>query len=147
VIYDNVRRMNCDRNLTFSLLRYKDKLVTISGQHEEVLIVRDNGTLERHDTLNLGFPLGLEADISNLIGESKVPLGSGDVMLVYTDGITEAINCAGVTYGIERLSEILKNSYQQPALGIREAILRNLREYTGETTLLDDISLLVIKPA
>jgi len=147
VVFDNVRRMNCDRNLTFSLLRYKDEHVTISGQHEEVLIVRDNGDLERHDTLNLGFPLGLEEDISNLIGESKVPLGSGDVMVVYTDGITEAINSVGVTYGIERLSAVVKNSYQQSAHGIREAILHNLREYMGEASLLDDISLLIIKPA
>ena len=49
VIYDNARRMNCDRNLTLSLLQYRDKVVTISGQHEEVLVVRENGTLERHD--------------------------------------------------------------------------------------------------
>src|SRR5262249_25686271 len=51
VIYDNIRRMKCDRNLTFSLLHYQDKQVTISGQHEEVLVVRGDGALERHDTL------------------------------------------------------------------------------------------------
>lgn len=147
VIYDNVRRMNCDRNLTFSLLRYKDNHVTISGQHEEVLVVRVNGVVERHDTLNLGFPLGLEEDISKLIGESEVSLDSGDVMVVYTDGITEAMNCAGVTYGIERLLQVLQNSYRQPADRIKEAVVSSVREYTGETRLLDDISLLVIKPA
>src|ERR1700753_2637444 len=43
VIYENVRRMQCDRNLTLSLLHYHDKLVTISGQHEEVLVVRCDG--------------------------------------------------------------------------------------------------------
>jgi sigma-B regulation protein RsbU (phosphoserine phosphatase) len=64
VVYDNARRMNCARNLSLSLLHYEDKVVTISGQHEEVLIVRENGVLERHDTLDLGFPLGLEAKIS-----------------------------------------------------------------------------------
>jgi PAS domain S-box-containing protein len=147
VVYDNVRRMNTDRNLTFSLLRYQDKLVTISGQHEEVLIVRDDGALERHDTLDLGFPLGLEEDISRLIGEAKVPLRSGDVMVVYTDGVTEAMNCAGVSYGIERLSEVVRINHQQQAGEIREAVLTNLREYIGETRLLDDISLLVVKPA
>jgi serine phosphatase RsbU (regulator of sigma subunit) len=147
VIYDNVHRMNCDRNLTLSLLHYQDKMVTFSGQHEEVLVVRGDGVLERHDTLNLGFPLGLEQNISSLISEAKVPLGLGDVMVVYTDGITEAVNCAGVTYGIERLSAIVKASYEQPAEGIREAVLSSLREYVGEQHLLDDISLLVIKPA
>ena len=147
VIYDNVRRMNCDRNLTLSLLHYHDKSVTISGQHEEVLVVRRNGVLERHDTINLGFPLGLEEDISRLIGEASVPLRSGDVMVVYTDGITEAINCAGVTFGIERLSAAVRTSHQKPADEIRGAVLSSLREYIGGQALLDDISLLVIKPA
>ena len=147
VVYDNVRRMNCDRNLTLSLLHYQDHLVTISGQHEEVLVVRGNGVLERHDTLDLGFPLGLEEDISRFVGEARVPLQSGDVMVVYTDGITEAMNCARVTYGIERLSEAVRNNHGQPADEIREAVLRSLHEYTGGQDLLDDISLLVIKPA
>jgi sigma-B regulation protein RsbU (phosphoserine phosphatase) len=147
VIYDNVRRMNCDRNLTLSLLHYQDRLVTISGQHEEVLVVRGNGVPERHDTLNLGFPLGLEKDISSFIHEAKVPLWSGDVMVAYTDGITEAINCAGVTFGIERLAEAVRTSHGQPASAIREAVLSSLREYIGGQHLLDDISLLIIKPA
>jgi serine phosphatase RsbU (regulator of sigma subunit) len=147
VIYDNARRMNCDGNLTFSLLHYEDRLVTISGQHEEVLIVRRNGTLERHDTLNLGFPLGLEENISNFIGESRVPLHSGDVMVAYTDGITEAMNCAGDTFGIERLSEAVRTNHEKPADAIREAVLSSLRNYIGGRHLLDDISLLVIKPA
>jgi PAS domain S-box-containing protein len=147
VIYDNVRRMHCDRNLTLSLLHYQDRLVTISGQHEEVLVVRGNGVLERHDTLNLGFPLGLEEDISSFIGEAKIPLRSGDVMVAYTDGITEAINCSGATFGIGRLSEAVRTSHEQPACVIREAVLSSLREYIGGQHLLDDISLLVIKPA
>jgi PAS domain S-box-containing protein len=147
VIYDNVRRMNCDRNLTLSLLRYQDKVVTISGQHEEVLVVRGDGILERHDTLNLGFPLGLEEDISSFIGEATFPLCSGDVMVAYTDGITEAVNDAGVAFGLERLCEVVRTSHRQPAGAIREAVLSSLRNYTEGQDLLDDVTLLVIKPA
>jgi PAS domain S-box-containing protein len=147
VVYDNASRMNCDRNVTLSLLHYQDRMVTISGQHEEVLIVRGNGELERHDTLNLGFTLGLESDISHLIDEAKVPLQPGDVMVVYTDGITEAMNNVGVTYGIERLAEAIRSSHEQPSKGIREAVLRNFREHIEGKELLDDVSLLVIKPA
>jgi serine phosphatase RsbU (regulator of sigma subunit) len=130
-----------------SLLHYEDKVVTISGQHEEVLVVRENGVLERHDTLDLGFPLGLEASISSFIGEAKIPLRSGDVMVVYTDGITEAINSAGDAYGIERLCEIVSVSHRQLADGIRKSILSSLREYIEGQQLLDDISLLVIRHA
>ena len=147
VIYDNVRRMRCDRNLTLSLLHYQDRVVTISGQHEEVLVVRGDGALERHDTLNLGFPLGLETDISNFINEAKVPLLFGDVMVAYTDGITEATNGAGVAFGIGRLGEAIRNSHQKSACVIREAVLHSLQKYIGGQHLNDDVSLLVIKPA
>ena len=147
VVYDNVRLMDCDRNLSLSLLRYRDNCVTISGQHEEVLVVRASGVFERHDTIDLGFPLGLEPDISRFIAESRVPLMSGDVMVLYTDGITEAADRKGIAYGIDRLAEIVKVSHKQPAGHIREAVLASLGEYTGGATRLDDISLLVVKPS
>lgn len=145
VIYDTTRRMKCDRHLTLSFLQYQDNVVTISGQHEEVLIVRSNSVLERHDTLDLGFPLGLEENISRFIGEVAVPLNPGDVLVVYTDGITEAFNSANAMYGIERLCEIVKASHKQSAAGIRDAVLRSLREHIGKQTLFDDVSLLVVK--
>ncbi len=147
VIFDNTRQMNCDRNLTFSLMHYKDKHVIISGQHEEVLIVRRNGKLERHDTLDLGFPLGLEQNISSFIDERKIPLETGDVMVVYTDGITEAINGAGTAYGIERLCQSILDSSSNPSEGIRKAVLADLNAYIGDQRLLDDISLLIVKPS
>ncbi len=68
-------------------------------------------------------------------------------MVVYTDGITEAINSTGAAYGIERLCEVVKTSHRQLAEGIRKAILNSLSQYIGEQRLLDDISLLVIKHA
>ena len=147
VLYDNARRMNCDRNLTLSLLHYEDRMVTISGQHEEVLVVRESGELERHDTLDLGFPLGLETNVSSFIGEARVPLRPGDVMVVYTDGITEAVNSSGAPFGIDRLCEAVRKSHRQVADGIRKAVLNSLEEFIGAQRLLDNVSLLVIKHA
>jgi serine phosphatase RsbU (regulator of sigma subunit) len=145
VVYENTRRMKCDRNLTFSLLRYKDRTVTICGQHEEVLILRENGTLERHDTVDLGFPVGLEKKISPFINEATVPLLPGDVMVVYTDGLTDATNSSGTAFGIERLCEVVKTSHRQLATRIREKILATVHEHIGGQQLFDDLSLLVIR--
>ncbi|HVW10552.1 MAG TPA: MHYT domain-containing protein [Bryobacteraceae bacterium] len=147
VVYDNSHRMKSDRSLTLSLLHYQDRFVTITGQHEEILIMRSDGSLERHDTIDLGFPLGIERDISPFVAEARVPLQPGDVMVAYTDGITEAINPEGRQYGVERLAEVLKTSYTQPAHRIRETVLQSLRDYIGVQQLLDDVSLLVVKPA
>jgi serine phosphatase RsbU (regulator of sigma subunit) len=57
------------------------------------------------------------------------------------------MNCAGVAFGVARLSEAVRTSHGQPAGAIREAVLSSLRKYIGGQHLLDDVSLLVIKPA
>jgi serine phosphatase RsbU (regulator of sigma subunit) len=57
------------------------------------------------------------------------------------------MNCAGVAFGIGRLSEAVRTSHQKPASSIREAVLNSLKKYIGGQDLLDDVSLLVIKPA
>lgn len=146
VVYDNVLSMQCDRNLTLSLLQYENNSVTISGQHEEIIVVRADGTVERHDTLNLGFPLGLEKNIANLIAQVCLPLNAGDVLVAYTDGITEAVNGEGVCFGIDQLSRVIAENYQEPSETIREAVLATLRSHVGCQQLLDDISMLVVKP-
>ena len=56
--------MRSDKNLTLVLLTYAHGRVRISGQHEETTIVRHGGAIERINTMDLGFPLGLEADIA-----------------------------------------------------------------------------------
>src|SRR6478672_10171142 len=53
--------------MTQALLNYADRTISISGQHEETLVVRKGGKIQRIDTINLGFPLGLHEDISDWI--------------------------------------------------------------------------------
>ena len=116
VIYDNVRRMRCDRNLTLSLLRYQDKIVTISGQHEEVLVVRAQW---RPGTTRHPRPwFSAWAGAGHLRFHSRrqcflcVPATSWSLT---PDGITEAINDANVPFGIERVCEAVRTSHGQPA--------------------------------
>jgi len=51
-LYKNVLRMNIYRNLTLAILNYTDGKVSISGQHDETLIVRAGGLVERIDTID-----------------------------------------------------------------------------------------------
>ncbi len=62
VIYDNVQRMKCEKNAGLALLDYQQEMLKLSGQHEEMIVVRSNGGVERFDTIDLGFPIGLDAD-------------------------------------------------------------------------------------
>ena len=53
-IYGNVQRMNSDKNLTLAILNYTQGKLSLSGQHEETLIVRFGGEVERISTIDLG---------------------------------------------------------------------------------------------
>ncbi len=144
-IYDNVQRMKCDKNASLALLDYKEGMLKLSGQHEEMIVVRCNGSVERFDTIDLGFPIGLDADIAEFVAETIVQLHSGDVVVLYTDGITEAENMDKALYGLEQLIEVIQINWQQTAAEIRHAVIDDVRSHIGEQKVFDDITLLVLK--
>ncbi|OQW93493.1 MAG: ammonium transporter [Beggiatoa sp. IS2] len=144
-IYGNVQRMNCDKNLSLVLIDYQGGILSLTGQHEEMIIVRAGGRIERIDTINLGFPIGLEEDISEFIGEIKIQLNSGDVVVLYTDGITEAQNKQREQFGIKRLCKSISDNWRRTAAEIRQMVVDELRYHIGTHKIIDDITLVVIK--
>jgi len=144
-IYQKAQRMNTDKNMTLTLLDYSQGKLQLSGQHEEVIIVRANGEVELLDTVDLGFPIALIDDISDFVSSTQVQLNSGDVVVLYTDGITEAINMNQEQYGLERLIDIVKLYYQCSTHEIKEAVIDNLRQHIGTQKVYDDITLVVLK--
>ncbi|MEK0192294.1 MAG: HAMP domain-containing protein [Oscillatoriales cyanobacterium] len=144
-IYDNVQRMKSDKNATLALLDYEEGMLKLSGQHEEMIVVRSNGSVERFDTIDLGFPIGLDVDIAEFVAEKMVQLYKGDVVVLYTDGITEAENMDKVLYGLERLIDVIQINWQRTASEIRYAVIDDVRSHIGKQKIFDDITLLILK--
>ena len=71
VIYDNVQRRKLDKNASFAFLDYQQGMLKLSDQHEEMIVVRCNGCVEGFDTIDLGFPIGLDAEIAKFVALSK----------------------------------------------------------------------------
>jgi sigma-B regulation protein RsbU (phosphoserine phosphatase) len=136
--------MEVEKNLTLALLNYQNGELRLSGQHEEVLIVR-NGKVELIDTIDLGFPIGFVDNITDFIAEAKISLNPGDVVVLYTDGITEAENLEREEYGIDRLCEIVKQNWQRSADEIKQAVINDVKQYISTQKIFDDITLLVLK--
>src|SRR6185369_14328863 len=88
VIFKNVQtRMRDDRNL--SLSQHKDGQVRLAGQHEKVILLRAaSKNIEVIDTTDLGVCVGLVEDIAPMVAETSFELKAGDMMLLYTDGVT-----------------------------------------------------------
>lgn len=144
-LYKNVERMKVDRQLTLAILNYADSHLSISGQHEEVLVVRADGRLETVDTMELGMVIGLIDDIADFIAQVRVKLEPGDGVVLYTDGIPEAENEAGELYGLERLCEVIQEHWHQCAQEIQKAAIADVQGFIGNYKVFDDITLLVLK--
>ena len=129
VIINNSKRIESERNLSLSLINYSKGKLHISGQHEDIIIVRADGNLERIDTTYLGFPIGLEENIECFIGQIQINLESGDIMVLYTDGITEAESKDGQQYGIDRLCNSVYKNRIHSAKNIKKEIISDLMKH------------------
>ncbi|NJK64208.1 MAG: ammonium transporter [Synechococcaceae cyanobacterium SM2_3_1] len=145
VIYENLQRMGSDKNMSLLLLDYDGGTLRLSGQHEEMIVIRQQGGVERVDTDALGFPIGLEADIQDFVAQVAVKLNPGDIVVLYTDGITEAENASHDFFGLERLCEVVRQHAHLSARDICQQIVDTLYSFIQGHTIFDDLTLLVIK--
>lgn len=154
MMFDNLKRMGSDRNLTLALVEYQPPpvddaaaggLLRVAGQHESVLLVRAGGGLELIDTLDLGMPLGLVDDISAFVASSEHALYAGDVVVLYTDGVTEAADSRHKLFGLERLCDVVRANRAGSAEEIKRAVLAAVADHIGAQPIWDDVTLLVLK--
>jgi sigma-B regulation protein RsbU (phosphoserine phosphatase) len=108
-------------------------------------VIRKDGTAERIDTIDLGFPIGLESNIHDFLSSIAIPFSEGDMLLLYTDGITEAESEDGTLYGIERLIDSAQRVHLRSAEEVKTAIIAALRAHIGKQKVHDDITLVVVK--
>jgi sigma-B regulation protein RsbU (phosphoserine phosphatase) len=109
------------------------------------LITKD-ARIKQIDTTDLGFIIGLEPSIEQFVSAMEVELREGDGVVLYSDGVIEARNQKLKTYGLERLCEVIKQSWQHnSAVQIQQAVITDLRQHINSEAIYDDITLLVIK--
>jgi serine phosphatase RsbU (regulator of sigma subunit)/DNA-binding NarL/FixJ family response regulator len=89
-----------------------------------------------------GMALGVMEDAS---WQQKIARFSpGDILLLYTDGITEAENMHREFYGEQRILEVLRSHRDRAAHAIQDALLEDVRKFTNKAPKTDDIAIMVI---
>lgn len=144
-IYKNIERTRTDKHLSLAFLDYADNTVTLTGQHEEVLVVRADGSSERLDTMDLGFPIGLESEIGAFIDSRDIAFNTDDVIILHTDGVTEAEAPSGELFGFERMQQSAIRHRQGTAEQIKAGIIGDLMSFIGTQKVHDDITLVVMR--
>jgi PAS domain S-box-containing protein len=143
LLLDNVRnRLRRDDYATFSLLRYcDDGRVVVAGCHEDVLVFRAaTGAIERFAPE--GTWLGI-SDAPPAKEDLRLQLSTGDVLLLLTDGATEARNDRGEMLGIERMCEALRELARGSVETICAALWQRIEAWTQAR--FDDVTLLVAR--
>jgi serine phosphatase RsbU (regulator of sigma subunit) len=119
------------------------RLTWTNAGHNAALLVRRSGEIER--LAASGPPLGLLAAAT--YQTHALDVGPGDLLLVYTDGITEAADPEDEEFGLERLSELAHRHRAAPLAELRREIERALDEFVRGVPYADDRTLLFLRRA
>ncbi len=117
-----------------------DSVRLLNAGHMPPLAVR-GATIEELPPGSMA--LGIMPDGS--FPEQRLSLSDGGVLVVYSDGVTEAMNGAGDFFGDDRLRAALRETAGQPAVAIGERVLDVLSAFVGDAHPHDDVSLIVLR--
>lgn len=94
-----------------------------------------------------GIALGMLPDISNIVKLQEIDLQPNDYLVIYSDGIPESWKNQNEIYGMERLQTSIKDFGNNlvTALGMKEAILSDVKQYVNGYKQMDDITIIVLK--
>ena len=94
-----------------------------------------------------GLALGIDSGsvFDRITADHPVPLESGDSLLLYTDGITEALDGAGFEFGMDRMVAALRASASSGPAVVIQRIIDDLRNFVGAQPQNDDITMIVIR--
>ncbi|HOX35943.1 MAG TPA: SpoIIE family protein phosphatase [Methanoregulaceae archaeon] len=117
-------------------------LTYVNAGHNPPMVVHaaDKSTEELAAT---GIVLGAMEDV--LYTQKTLRIAQGDVVVLYTDGVTEAINAAQEMFGEDRLRKIIVENAARPSSDILSAILDAIAAFSGDQPQADDITLMVIR--
>jgi len=116
-------------------------LTYINAGHNQPMLCRESGMLERLDAG--GLPIGISTDVPYQSG--SVVLAPGDWLIIFTDGVVEAVNTADEEYGEQRLLAVVAGAAEATPADMMQRILTGLDVFVGNTPQHDDVTCLLMK--
>jgi sigma-B regulation protein RsbU (phosphoserine phosphatase) len=142
VIRKNLLRLNSKKYMTLSIVKIEDEQLIVAGRHQDFVIYR-----EADHKLEIvpaeGTWLGLSDDISEYTNDTVIPVSKNDIIVLYTDGITEAFDDQDELFGDERFHEIILSHGSQSPRELLQTIVSSVNSH--QVDQYDDISLVLLK--
>jgi phosphoserine phosphatase RsbU/P len=125
----------------YGVITRDGRLTYCNAGHNPPLLVRSDGAVERLETG--GLILGLFEHAT--FDEETVAMKSGDVLITFSDGVTEALSESGEEFGESRLLECVQARRTASVPELLAAILASVREFTAGAVQSDDVTALVLR--
>ncbi|MCU0796852.1 MAG: SpoIIE family protein phosphatase [Akkermansiaceae bacterium] len=114
--------------------------------HDAALCFRaSSGTVEKVKPPGLAIGVDDGTAFERVTRTFRLPMAAGDCLLFHTDGVREAVNAAGEEFGLERLDRVFLENAPLGAEAVLSAIRRELSGFAGESSQMDDVTLLVLE--
>jgi len=134
--------------MTYAVIDLEQGTMTFGRAGHTPLVLSKNGVAESivPNGLVVGLRIvGAQEKFVELLEERRVDLCAGDVIALYTDGITEAMNARSDLFGDARLTRLIAEHGHLDAADLRERILREIEAFVGHADQHDDMTMILIK--
>jgi serine phosphatase RsbU (regulator of sigma subunit) len=111
-----------------------------AGHHPVYWIQARDGNMQQ--LARTGVPLGVLDDVT--WDQGRIQLEQGDILVLYTDGITDAMNEKEQFFGEKRFQDLIHRHYRKSVKDLHGLLLNEVQEWIGQTQQYDDITLMVI---
>jgi serine phosphatase RsbU (regulator of sigma subunit) len=118
-------------------------LVYSNAGHNPPYLFRLQDPERDQELIRTGVPLGIMEDA--IWEHSVVQIESGDLLILYTDGVTEAMNSQDKLFGVDRLLSSVRQDGDRPVEEIRSGVFTDIQDFVAGVPQYDDITLMVIK--
>jgi PAS domain S-box-containing protein len=120
---------------------HKEQIIYSNAGHDQPIVIsQESNILKLREG---GLPLGILTD--QQYENSEINFKSGKMLIIYSDGITEAMNKDQEEFGLERLINKLKNLRDLNAADIINSVINDIRSFVGEIPQMDDMTMMIIK--
>jgi phosphoserine phosphatase RsbU/P len=116
-------------------------LAYVRAGHNDPFLLRTSGKFERLDAGDL--PLGINPN--TLYPTTEIKLDSGDLLLIYSDGLIEAVNGREEEFGEQRVIDVLKTAHRNTADETLQQLLQRVQTFTGPRRQYDDLTAFVVR--
>jgi phosphoserine phosphatase RsbU/P len=117
------------------------QLTYVNCGHPPPLLLRVNGEIEQFDPQNIA--LGVFPDVH--LSDEKNRMYAGDILILYTDGVTELMNQEGESFGIQRLVQVIRENQPSAAAELVSKLIEATRVFSKNSGFVDDLTLVIVR--